>query len=75
VTLWHFKHCLGESGVLPQWAHVGAVGCVVDDDESVVDEEDACCVSVDDDCVVAVCETSSVGVGSAMFARCFLWSW
>jgi hypothetical protein len=57
---------LGESGVLPQWAHVGAVGCVVDD-ESVVDE-DGCCVSVEDDCVVAVCEAGSVGVGSAMLA-------
>jgi hypothetical protein len=34
VTLWHFVHCFGESGVLLHAAHVGVCGCVDDEAEA-----------------------------------------
>jgi hypothetical protein len=45
VTLWHLRHCFGDSGDLAQWAHVG-----VDDDE---DDEVAVVVFVGLEVVVS----------------------
>lgn len=59
MTLWHLRHCLGLSGDLAQWAHVGEL-----------DDEEDCSVVLSAVFVVSAVVLEESAWSAMMGARC-----